>query len=280
MLGRGESGWVVARLRVRFEQSIANKLESKRARGRGVASQSNEAIAFTDKYYFLIRRLHSLSGIVPVGAFLCVHLLANASILAAKDGSEYQNAVDRIHLLGPLLVPVEIAFIFAPLAFHAIVGIAIWLTAKSNAQHYKKFSNFRYTLQRSTGILAAAFIVYHLWQMHWMGKPLGGGIFDDHDAANSAAAAIQSAVWIQIVYGVGVTACVFHFANGIWTSLITWGITIRPRTQQVSGYICATFGVVLWLVGLGALRGFGTFQVRESSQHAVTAEAPETEDGH
>jgi len=245
-----------------------------------VVSQPNEAIAFTDKYYFLIRRLHSLSGIVPVGAFLCVHLLANASILAAKDGSEFQTSVDRIHALGPFLVPVEIAFIFLPLAFHAIVGVGIWLTASSNAQHYRYGSNVRYTLQRMTGMLAAAFIVYHIWQMHWFGEPFGGGMFDDHDAANSAATVLQSAVWINIVYALGVTVCVFHFANGIWTSLITWGITIRPRTQQVSGYICATFGVVLTLVGLGALWGFGTFPVEKTTQHAANTEAAATHQGH
>jgi len=245
-----------------------------------VANQSNQAIAFTDKYYFLIRRLHSLSGIVPVGAFLCIHLLANASILAAKDGSEFQNSVDRIHGLGPLLVPVEIAFIFIPLGFHAIVGIAIWLTAKSNAQHYRQFSNIRYTLQRSTGILAAVFIVYHLWQMHWMGEPFGGGVFEDHNAANSAAAAIQSAAWIKYAYALGVIVCVFHFANGIWTSLITWGITIRPRTQKVSGYVCATFGILLTLVGLGALRGFGTFAVQDKPHETATAEVATSDDGH
>lgn len=245
-----------------------------------MASQSNPAIAFTDKYYFLIRRLHSLSGIVPVGAFLCIHLLTNASILAAKDGSQFQSAVDRIHGLEPLLVPVEIAFIFVPLAFHAIVGVAIWLTASSNAQHYRQFSNIRYTLQRTTGILAAIFIVYHIWQMHWLGEPLGGGRFDPHDAANTAAAAIQSAGWIKFAYAFGVVVCVFHFANGIWTSLITWGITIRPRTQKVSGYICATIGVVLTLAGLGALRGFGTFQVENTPQPQATAEAVTAEQGH
>lgn len=245
-----------------------------------MASQSNQAIAFTDKYYFLIRRLHSLSGIVPVGVFLCIHLVANSSILVAKDGSGFQGAVDRIHMLGPLLVPVEIAFIFAPLAFHAIVGVAIWLTAKSNAQHYRRFSNVRYTLQRSTGILAAIFIVYHIWQMHWIGQPFGGGEFDPHDAANTAAAALQSAAWVKWVYGAGVLACVFHFANGIWTSLITWGITIRPRTQQVSGYFCAAFGVVLTLIGLGALRGFGTFPVQPGSHEPVTAEAATSDQGH
>ncbi len=38
--------------------------------------------ASSDKYYFLIRRLHSLSGLIPVGVFLFVHLATNASVLS------------------------------------------------------------------------------------------------------------------------------------------------------------------------------------------------------
>jgi len=64
---------------------------------------------------------------------------------------------------------------------------------------------------------------------------------------------------------------VFHLANGIWTSLITWGITIRPRTQQVSGYVCAVFGVALAIAGVGAVSGFRTFDLGGASQDAAAA---------
>jgi succinate dehydrogenase / fumarate reductase cytochrome b subunit len=231
-----------------------------------VAAQETDSLPFSEKHYFLIRRLHSLSGLVPVGAFVCVHLLTNASVLApGEPGAEFQKSVERIHALGPLLVPVEIAFIFVPLLFHALLGFAIWFSAAPNAQSYRYGPNIRYTLQRLTGGVAFVFILYHVWQMHWFGAPLGGGAFALHDesggpaAAITTARAIQSAPWIAPLYVVGVGATVFHLANGIWTSLITWGITIRPRTQRVSAYACAVFGVVLALVGVGAVSGFRTF---------------------
>ncbi|RME39540.1 MAG: succinate dehydrogenase [Planctomycetota bacterium] len=218
------------------------------------------------KYHFLIRRLHSLSGIIPVGVFLCMHLLTNASILApGEPGSEFQRAVERIHALGPLLVPVEILFIFLPLLFHTLVGFLIVFTAESNVRYYRYGGNIRYTLQRTTGVIAFVFILYHVWQMHWMGKPFGGGMFEVHGedgtplSAVTAAKAIQSAWWVAPLYAVGIVASVFHFANGIWTALITWGITIKPRTQRAAGYVCTVFGVLLALIGLGALRGFRTF---------------------
>ncbi len=240
------------------------------------------------RYYMLVRRLHSLSGLVPVGVFLCVHLVTNASVLVSADGAEFQKSIERIHALGPLLVPVEIVGIFIPILFHAIVGIQIWLTSMPNPQNYRYGPNIRYTLQRATGIIAFAFILYHVWQMHWFGASLGGGAFELHDQATGAATgalttakAIQAGWWIAPIYGIGVIATVFHLANGIWTSLITWGITIKPQTQRVSGYACAVFGILLCVVGLGALRGFKTFDTgteiaKDRAPAAITASL----DGH
>lgn len=236
-----------------------------------MADHTAESTTALDKNHFLIRRLHSLAGLVPVGVFLCVHLVTNASILApGEPGAAFQASIERIHALGPLLVPVEFIGIFIPLAFHALLGVKIWLTSTPNAQDYRYGSNIRYTLQRVTGIIAFLFIMYHVWQMHWLGASLGGGEFALHDAAGTGTAAlttakaIQASRWIPVIYGIGIVATVFHLANGMWTSLITWGITVRPQTQRAAGYACAVFGVVLCLVGLGALRGFGTFDTGQA----------------
>lgn len=242
-----------------------------------------EAASVDQRHHFLIRRLHSLTGLVPVGVFLCIHLCANASILLpGAPGAEFQKAIERIHLLGPLLKPVEIVGIFIPLLFHALLGFQIIFTGDSNAQQYRYGPNIRYTLQRASGVIAFLFIAYHVWQMHWFGAGLGGGHFVLHDnsgaatAAKTTADAIQAAWWIAPVYAIGVVATVFHFANGVWTSLITWGITIKPRSQRAAGYACAVFGVALTLIGLGALSGFRTFDSRASSDtmtaHAITAQ--------
>lgn len=76
---------------------------------------------------FLIRRLHSLSGVLPVGVFLFLHIGTNSLIAVSTEASDlYQKQVNNLHSIGPLLIPVEILFIFLPLAFHAIVGVKIW----------------------------------------------------------------------------------------------------------------------------------------------------------
>lgn len=86
-------------------------------------SQPAAPVGFADKHHFLIRRLHSLTGLIPIGVFLCFHLLANASILVpGSNGAQFQRSVNQIHALGPLVVPAEIVGIFLPLLFHSLLG--------------------------------------------------------------------------------------------------------------------------------------------------------------
>jgi succinate dehydrogenase/fumarate reductase cytochrome b subunit len=52
---------------------------------------SNER--FLDRHYFLIRRLHSLSGVFPIGVFLFPHLLTNSSIVWGDGSSSLRTAM-------------------------------------------------------------------------------------------------------------------------------------------------------------------------------------------
>jgi succinate dehydrogenase / fumarate reductase cytochrome b subunit len=61
---------------------------------------------------------------------------------------------------------------------------------------------------------------------------------------------------IFIVYMIGITATVWHLANGIWLFLVEWGITIGVRAQRLTGYACIAFGVLLLLVGVNAAVAF------------------------
>lgn len=243
-----------------------------------MAVETAEKQSFAVRHHFLLRRLHSLSGIVPVGVFLIMHLSVNASINASPE--MFEQNVEKIHALGPLLVPVEIVGIFIPILFHALLGFQIWFSGQPNTSSYKYGGNFRYTLQRVTGGIAFVFILYHLWHMHWLGNSFGGGFFDPHpgEAATTAAQAMQMSVWkipVAVLYVIGVLAAVYHFSNGIWTSLITWGITVGPSSQRISGYACAMFGIVLGIVGISGVTGFLWLDTAASSSntHATNVES-------
>ena len=214
---------------------------------------SDPAPSFFARHQFLIYRLFSLSGLVPVGAFLVVHLLTNASILAGPG--TFQSRVDMIHSIGEAALPfVEWAFIFLPMLFHATVGFIIIATGAPNIGSYPLVGNVRYTLQRATGMIAFVFIIGHVIHLHWMGRSFGGGQFDPHAASSTAAVAIHP-VLATALYAIGVLCAVFHFANGLWTLGITWGLWTSPAAMRRANAVSVVVGLLLAAAGLGAIGG-------------------------
>lgn len=219
--------------------------------------------SFLERHQFLLYRLFSLAGLVPVGAFLTVHLLTNASVLGGA--ASFQSRVDLIHSLGPLLPAVEWLFIFLPMIFHAVMGFVIIANGMPNVGSYNYMGNVRYTLQRATAMIAFAFIMWHIIQLHWMGAPLGGGQFDPHHAASSAAVALRPLV-ITLFYAIGIIATVYHFANGLWSLGITWGLWTSPAAMRRANWFSLIVGLGLGGAGLGALVGMRSINVEEARE--------------
>lgn len=218
------------------------------------------------RHEFVVRRLHSLTGLIPVGGFLAFHLITNGSVL---DGAEtFQYRVNQIHDLGPTtLLLLEWPFIFIPILFHALIGMVIVCRGMRNVTDYPYAGNIRYTLQRWTGVIAFVFILWHVFHMHgwlraewwldYVARPLGGAQFDPtHNmAASSTAAAVWGTWWMGAWYIVGTLACVYHFANGLWTMGITWGLWTGPAAQRWANLPALAFGLVLAILGIGAMYG-------------------------
>ncbi len=240
--------------------------------GRNLVATTTTSSSFLSRREFLVRRLHSLTGLIPVGAYMVIHLVTNASIL---DGpGTYQRAVYQIHSLGVVLPIVEWVFIFFPLLFHAVLGVSFILGGSMNTTRYPFVSNVRYMLQRVTGIIAFAFILWHVFHMHgwfhseawttYIADPLGGHKFRPYSAASSLGAAMTASALIPVLYAIGVLSCVFHLANGLWTMGITWGVWISPAAQRRGTWVCSFFGVALAVVGMTALYGAVTVDQPES----------------
>ena len=228
-----------------------------------MATNSLSDDSFLGRHQFLLYRLFSLAGLIPVGAFVMVHLLTNASVLGGA--AAFQSRVDLIHSLGPLLPAIEWLFIFLPMLFHAIMGFVIITTGMPNVGSYSYMGNVRYTLQRASGMIAFVFILWHITQLHWMGAPLGGGQFDPHHAASSAAVALKP-VAITLMYAIGVIATVYHFANGLWSLGITWGLWTSPAAMQRANWLSLAVGLGLGAAGLGALGGMRSIDVEKAKE--------------
>jgi len=195
---------------------------------------------------FLWRKLHSLSGIVPIGAFLVEHIISNFETW--NGPLAYAKQVLFLNSL-PLVRVLEWAFIFIPLAFHALYGVYIWWRGRSNVNIYPWAGNIMYALQRLTGLIALAYIGYHVWSQRFHGVSL-----PEHPGAAFHKVQVElSHPLILAVYIIAMVATTWHFAYGIWLFAAKWGITPGNRARKRFGYVCATIGVLLCAMGLASI---------------------------
>jgi len=204
---------------------------------------------------FVLRKLHQLTGILPLGIFLLEHFYTNSKALSGPG--DFNNAVKDLQSI-PYILFVEIGGIFIPLLYHAIYGLVITMEARPNNLAYPYARNWFYTIQRITGIILFFFITFHVLNFRFGLIPgLNTQSVAHHvDEAFNIVAREFRMIPIFIIYMVGITATVWHLANGLWLFLVDWGITIGERAQRLTGYACIAFGVVLLLVGINAAVAF------------------------
>lgn len=205
---------------------------------------------------FLLRKLHSLSGVIPLGLFLILHLFTNAKALAGEDS--FQHAVADLNGL-PYLLLIEIGGILLPLLFHAGYGVVLAFSGRPNVGKYTGNRNWMYTAQRVTGILAFAFIGWHLWQF-WFQKVTGKMAPEQFYGAlcEKLSTPIGGLPLTALGYVFGIAACVFHFANGLWGFCASWGITPTRRSQRISATVFGVLGAIVFLLGANTAIYFAT----------------------
>jgi succinate dehydrogenase cytochrome b subunit len=180
-----------------------------------------------DRRQFVLRRLHSLSGIVPIGIYLIFHvMLANASVLGGPK--RFEGAVAAISLLPPpILLAIECLAIYLPLLFHAGYGfIRVREADLTNPLQNERLGAYLYTLQRLTGVIAFFFIAWHIWTTRVQ------YYFFDAEITFDMMHQIISQPINMAIFLIGALASVFHFTNGIWTFCVTWGITVGRQAQR------------------------------------------------
>ena len=198
---------------------------------------------------YLLRKLHSLSGLLPVGAFLAEHFWSNSAVLV---GPEKYNAVSQELQTIPFRPLVEFAVIVLPILFHGGYGVYIWLRGKSNVSQYPWVGNWMYTLQRWTGGIAFIYIVWHVYTMRFLGSDL-------HLRPDLSFGKVQHEVFqtpLFLFYVVGLIAASWHFAYGIWLFAAKWGIVSGDRAQKRLLGLCLAFFLLLTGVGLASLTSF------------------------
>lgn len=204
---------------------------------------------------FVLRKLHQLSGILPLGIFLLEHFYTNSKALTGPN--DFNNAVRDLQAI-PYILFVETGGIFIPLLYHALYGLVITWEARPNNLAYPYPRNWFYTIQRITGVILFFFILFHVLNFRFGLIPGLNELSVAHhpDKAFDIVANEFRMLPIMIIYLIGITATVWHLANGIWLFLVDWGVTIGARAQRLTGYACIAFGLLLLAVGINAAVAF------------------------
>jgi len=200
-------------------------------------------------YSFLLRRIHSLSGIVPVGLFLIEHFISNA--FATRGPSAYTKQVELLSGF-PFVVALELFGIWLPILYHSLYGFYIWYRGEGNVGEYPWSGNWMYTGQRWTGAIAFFYMVWHTWHMRFSGVH----ILAHPGAAFGKVQTEFQSPWAVAFYAVGIVCASWHFAYGLWLFAAKWGITTGDRARRKFGYVAVVIGLIFVLVGAATMYSF------------------------
>jgi len=195
----------------------------------------------------LARRLHSISGVVPVGVFLAFHLYSNAE---ARRGADAYNALARKIQQTPALLAVEVLLVAAPLLFHGIYGL-FRIADEPPAPAGPGARRVLAIAQRATGVVLFVFVFVHLWTARLVQ-------IRDHASLDlfRLMQAVLASPWLHAAYIAGVLAATFHLSAGLWTFADGWGIAATPRSRRVAAALAAVVFAALSALGLASLNGF------------------------
>jgi succinate dehydrogenase / fumarate reductase cytochrome b subunit len=200
--------------------------------------------------YFVLRRIHSLTGIIPLGIFVVFHLAVSAVAVGGK--AHYDSILASIYR-SPAVIVFQVVVILIPLAFHGLYGVVLAFRTRSNPFTYPFIDNWRYAAQRLSGIILLLCMVPHL-KLIWFPviRSSFGGSFSTFDITKNVIQDPSNMVILTIT----VAMASFHLANGIWTWLQRWGMVVTDRGRIVSGVLLSIFFVVLMIVGNWTIQVF------------------------
>jgi len=199
--------------------------------------------AQTDHSFFW-RKLHSLTGILPIGAYLADHFWSNSYALVSV--AKYNEKSQELQTV-PWRIFLEAGIIWLPLLYHGIYGVYVWWKGKSNVSQYPWVGNWAYAIQRWTGLIAFVFIGWHVYTE----RILTGGKSTYNDVQHMVANP-----WYLAFYLIGVVAASIHLGNGLWNFLCKWGLAATARSQRAAGYLGTAVAFLFSAAGVTIVLSF------------------------
>lgn len=203
---------------------------------------------------FFWHKLHSLTGVIPIGFYMIQHLTLNSFSLGGP--SKFNSVIGFFESVPKhLLLALEIGLLGLPILFHGIYGLFITSRADLDVAKgaYPWRENKMFWLQRWTGVALFLLLILHVATTTINAKINGPQVIQWqawHDKLTA------NGYIVLIVYMVGVLAASYHLCYGLWNFCIRWGITVSARSQRAVQRFSAVAFVAVTVLGWLALFGF------------------------
>ena len=193
-----------------------------------------------------LRRIHSLTGVVPLAVFLVEHITLNSVALAGPGA--YREVVETVRRL-PGVVWIEALGIGLPLLVHMTIGvlIATELHEEGNADA----SGWVAWSQRLTGVYLLNYVIFHTWGTR-LSPDLLSRKKDLYTIMHEQVTGVGWFVWNAL----GVLSAAWHLGVGLPRFVARWWPRLAPGTLRAAAGVGYVLSAVLGIAGVAALTAF------------------------
>ncbi len=197
----------------------------------------------------------SLTGLIPLGAFLVLHLWINHTALRGQR--EFAMNITKSHALA-LAPAAEALLLFLPLLVHGAWGLYLVAT-RSAVRAVSPYPAGVRTAMRVTGVMLVVYALYHLYQYRLGVR--ASGIGPEH--VHSILTARLSTTWhgvpvVALVDATGLGAATFHFAAGAYGFVVATAKNMSAGARKVASILSGVLFAVLFTLGMNTLVYFTT----------------------
>jgi len=159
----------------------------------------------------VLERAFELTSVVPLGAFVLIHLAEYGRVLAGA------TVVGARRFPPPALIALEIVLVWAPLAFHAVFGVVVWRRRRQTPEPDLPGGVGPLVLHRLSALLSLVFLVHHFVRFRL--PILRGQVYPADSVQRLAAELSATRAGMPLVAALelaGVIAVSYHFAYGLF----------------------------------------------------------------
>lgn len=193
-----------------------------------------------------LRRIHSLTGMIPLGAFLLEHIAVNSTALGGPPA--FRATVAALRSV-PGVIGLEVLGIGLPLLIHVAIGILIATELREEGN--PDASGWMTWSQRLTGIYLLNYVVFHVW-----GTRLSPELLRRHHDLFAIMHEQVQGIGGYLFNLVGVLAAAWHLGLGWPRFVVRWWPWASPRRLRVAAVAGFLLSAALGVAGVASLSAF------------------------